>query len=283
MVDQGLIRSKAYSLWLNDLSASTGSILFGGVNTEKYRGQLATLPIQVRPGGIRPQEFFLTLTGVEYGDRALGGERAEAVLLDSGSSLIYLPDDLTLEIYNTVDAAIDQRRGVAVVPCSSANMRDALKFTFSGVTITVDMTELVLPGSSSRFESTGEAACTFAILPSGGATSVMGDPFLRSAYVVYDIDNNEISLAQTNFNATGDRILEIGTGPDAVPDADDVRNPKKADAGHFGGGRIRPTATRDLGASPTASKKGGAVSGRTVPTNAVAAVLLGALGMSLVL
>jgi hypothetical protein len=283
MVDQGLIRSKAYSLWLNDLSASTGSILFGGVNTEKYVGQLATLPIQVRPGQPEAEEFFLTLTGIEYGDRALGGDRADAVLLDSGSSLIYLPDDLTLEIYNTVDATIDPRRGVAVVPCSSANLKETLKFSFSGVTISVDMTELVLPGSSTRFASTGEAACTFGILPAGTSTPVMGDPFLRSAYIVYDIDNDEISLAQTNFNSTTDRILEIGTGPEAVPDARDVLSPKKADPGHFGGGRIRPTATTEAAPSPTASQKGGAVSGREVPMTALAAVVLGALGVSLAL
>jgi len=36
MVADGLIQSNAYSLWLNDLDASTGSILFGGVDTAQY-------------------------------------------------------------------------------------------------------------------------------------------------------------------------------------------------------------------------------------------------------
>ena len=37
LVDTGHIKSNAYSLWLNDLDASTGAILFGGVNTAKYQ------------------------------------------------------------------------------------------------------------------------------------------------------------------------------------------------------------------------------------------------------
>jgi hypothetical protein len=46
MVADGLINSNAYSLWLNDLDANTGSILFGGVDSDKYTGDLETLPIQ---------------------------------------------------------------------------------------------------------------------------------------------------------------------------------------------------------------------------------------------
>lgn len=46
-----------------------------------------------------------------------------------------------------------------------------------------------------------------------------GDTFLRSAYVVYDLDNQEISLGNTLFNVTDSTIREIGTGKSAVPDA----------------------------------------------------------------
>jgi hypothetical protein len=36
MVSQGLINTKAYSLYLDDLEEATGSILFGGVDTDKF-------------------------------------------------------------------------------------------------------------------------------------------------------------------------------------------------------------------------------------------------------
>jgi hypothetical protein len=63
MVNSGLITSNAYSLWLDDLEASTGSILFGGFNTAKYHGQLETVPI-LRENGIF-SEFIISLTGLE--------------------------------------------------------------------------------------------------------------------------------------------------------------------------------------------------------------------------
>lgn len=41
----------------------------------------------------------------------------------------------------------------------------------------------------------------------------IGNPVIRSAYVVYDVNNNEISFAQAAFNSTGkDNIQEIPVG-----------------------------------------------------------------------
>ena len=36
MVSEGLIATKAYSLYLDDLTAKTGNILFGGADTAKF-------------------------------------------------------------------------------------------------------------------------------------------------------------------------------------------------------------------------------------------------------
>lgn len=57
---------------------------------------------------------------------------------------------------------------------------------------------------------------------SQGSTSVLGDTFLRSSYVVYDLANNQISLANTNFNATKSNIMEIASGAGGVPSATGV-------------------------------------------------------------
>lgn len=52
-----------------------------------------------------------------------------------------------------------------------------------------------------------------------------GDTFLRSAYVVFDLDNEEISLGKTLYNVIGSDILEIGAGKNSVPDAIVAKNP----------------------------------------------------------
>jgi hypothetical protein len=56
----------------------------------------------------------------------------------------------------------------------------------------------------------GTLGCTFGIAPALDTPIQLGASFMRSAYVVFDIDNNEISLAQTNFDANGTNVLEIG-------------------------------------------------------------------------
>ena len=144
MVQQGLINSNAYSLWLNDLDANTGNILFGGVNTDHYHGSLQTVPIVQESGTFA--EFIIVLTAVGNGGTAatLASNQDIPVLLDSGSSLSYLPDDLTQTIYNHYKAQYDENQGAAFVNCDLANSDDSLVFTFSSPSISVGLSELVI-------------------------------------------------------------------------------------------------------------------------------------------
>lgn len=260
MVADNLIQSNAYSLWLNDLDANTGSILFGGVDTAKYIGSLETLPIQKEDGYFA--EFLITLTEVTLGNTIIASNQAQAVLLDTGSSLTYLPDAMTEAIYEQVAAQYDASQGAAYVPCSLADNTTSLNFTFTTPVISVPMNELVLPVTSSNGRpltfSDGTFACLFGIAPAGSSTSVLGDTFIRSAYLVYDLANNEISIAQTNFNATGTNIAEIGTGTTSVPDATLVANAATAKAGVSGGSAagtvaVGGTSTSKAGAQRTAA------------------------------
>lgn len=256
MVTAGQISRNAYSLWLNDLDANRGSILFGGVDKEQYLGDLQTLPIQDNKGVY--SEFLITLTSLGLGDRAIASNQALAVLLDSGSSLTYLPNNMVQEIYNQVGAQYEESQGGAYVPCALAEDKRTLDFTFSSPTIRVEMNELVLDlwtptGQRLRFTD-GSPACLFGVLPAGQGTNVLGDTFLRSAYVVYDMDNHEISLAPTNFNATGSDPVELPSGTEGPPGATVVANPVRATAGVIrGGGTVNMDEDVDGGAAGVAA------------------------------
>jgi hypothetical protein len=241
--DDGTISSNAYSLWLNDLDASTGNILFGGVDTDKFQGTLSTLPILQEQGVYA--EFIIALTDMGIGNNktSLFANSNIPVLLDSGSSLMYLPDNVATALYQRFNARYDSRQQAAFVDCDLANQEGTLDFGFSGVTISVPYNELVIVAAISR----GVPVCILGIGPAGNSVSVLGDTFLRSAYVVYDLANNEISLAQTNFNATSSSIQEIKAGADGVPGASIVQNAVSAAAVGTGGPRINgPTITGTL-------------------------------------
>ncbi|PHH55397.1 putative aspartic-type endopeptidase opsB [Ceratocystis fimbriata CBS 114723] len=250
MVDESLIPSRTYSLYLNDLDANTGTLLFGGVDSEKYEGTLYTVPIQSDNNVY--SEFLVTLTGITIGSTTLGENMAQAVLLDSGSSLTYLPNSVANAIYDKVGAYYVAAEQVAFVPCNTVDDSGFdLAFNFSGASITVKIDELVLSvqdvqGNDVTFTN-GEQACLFGIAPTNSSTVVMGDTFLRSAYVVYNLDRNEISMAQTKFNTTASNIQEIGADGASVPGATAVSNPVQATTGVVSGSQSSSSRTSSAG------------------------------------
>ncbi|KAM0236430.1 hypothetical protein ACHAPO_005062 [Fusarium lateritium] len=231
LASDGVIASNAYSLYLDDLESATGKILFGGVDSEHYTGELVTVPIMKINDEY--SEFYVKLNSISSGSETIRENLDLGVVLDSGSTLTYLPTSLTETIYELVGADYEEGQTTAYVPCDLANQGGNLTFKFTEpAEITVPLSELILDftditGRQMSFTN-GQAACSFGIAPSTSQVSILGDTFLRSAYVVFDLENNEISLAQSNFDATGSHILEIGTGKSAVPSATGSGRPQSS-------------------------------------------------------
>lgn len=230
LVKQGFINTRAYSLWLNDLDASTGELLFGAVDTAKYRGALHTVPLVHRSSlhsSSKPHSFYISLTNLTM-TNTLGEmytnllhHKSLPALLDSGTSYIYLPPTMARSIIAAAKASYyGEDAQQPVIPCAARNLNATINFSFSGVTIPVPLEELILDahdknGNPAQF-SNGTPLCYFTVLE-GDENPVLGDTFLRSAYVVYDLDNHRIALAPTRFNATASNIVEITAGPDGIP------------------------------------------------------------------
>jgi hypothetical protein len=160
------------------------------------------------------------------------------------------------------------------------------------------MSQLVLPlttetGAVPRFTN-GQAVCQLGIQPAGEDPTLFGDTFLRSAYAVYDLENNKIALAQTDFNSTGSNIVAFPSKGAAIPSATQASNdlavtqtatgnPKVGGATATGNGAAtyNPTATGLNAASGFASTKSAAGSGpqpfawSRVAVGAVSVALMG--------
>ncbi|KAK0609625.1 putative aspartic-type endopeptidase opsB [Lasiodiplodia hormozganensis] len=301
LLQQGFISSLAYSLWLNDLDSSTGNVLFGGVDSDKYTGDLIGLPIQPDSQSGQITSFTVALGGVNV--KSSGGNSVYSksdldvpAILDSGTTLTLLPDDVANDIINGVGARETRDYGY-VVNCNIGDTGASIEFSFGGSggpTISVGMDEMVLPltdteGNPARFRDSGEEACIFGIEPAGDAPILLGDTFMRSAYVVYDLHNRQIALANTHFNATSSNVQEItnttipgvksvvsgltvtqtATGPIRQSGAEQSRT--ASETGEPG------TGTFDLGASTgtSSSSKGAAPVGLPAPRIALETVMCG--------
>ncbi|RHZ61988.1 pepsin-like aspartic protease [Aspergillus thermomutatus] len=226
LVQAGHIKSAAYSLWMEDVTSHSGTILFGGVNKAKYLGQLQTIPLE--PAGGMYTSLRVILTGLALQQPASNRTKYPdtefplLVTIDSGASVTYLPKSLTTKIYPDLGVTHNAVYGVPVLPCSMKDKDITLTFEFSGIRIDVSIHELVLNG----IDMDGNTVlCVFGIYTSTSGNPVLGDTFLRSTYVVFDLANREISMTNTNFNPGADAILEIGAGKDAVPGATPVPSP----------------------------------------------------------
>jgi hypothetical protein len=226
LVSEGYINRAAFSLYLDDLDANTGSILFGAIDTTKFSGDLVSLPIQKIEGLYESLylRYTVTITSIsiqdDSGTHALTDPNFEVLaLLDSGTSNQQLPDNVMTELVQGLGAL--ENSGTALVPCGYQNANASLVYQFGGAKgpkISVPFSELVQSLQGAPTFLNGEPVCEFLVM--GGATLdgtteevILGDSFLRSAYVVYDVANNEIAIAQAALNATStSNILVIPSG-----------------------------------------------------------------------
>ncbi|TVY83083.1 putative aspartic-type endopeptidase [Lachnellula suecica] len=218
--DQGYIASRAFSLYTNDDRSAGGEVLFGGVDTEKYYGNLVTVDLVPNADTTPPRvtDFVIPLVTVSGTDgastTAFTGSLPAVVNLDSGTSLTQLDPTLVDMIWTYVGAtAYNNAPNLAYVPCNIAEPSKTIDFTFPGITIKVPLSQYaVFPDSNNEF-------CQFGIEKGNpGGVSILGDTTLSSIYVVYDLDNKQLHLAPADINATASNILQITPGPFGVPE-----------------------------------------------------------------
>ncbi|KAK5991102.1 putative aspartic-type endopeptidase opsB [Cladobotryum mycophilum] len=261
LVSQGIINAPVFSLYLNDLQSKEGTVLFGGVDTEKIIDDLAVLPMQSVPGSNTQEitSYAVKLTGLSV--TGVKTDSLSAVtILDSGSTLSLLPDAFTKKVWNQFGVKNVQGLPVAFVDCARANDKATFDFEFGSKSIKIPLEEFVIdsfadfqdelmsqPSLQSLFKG-WKGVCAFGISSTADFRiksdqfALLGDTFLRSAYVVYDLANKQIGMAQASLNSTSSKIVEFkkgdsisnikGTGADTSPK--DGKNSKDSAASAFG-------------------------------------------------
>ncbi len=218
LVDSGITKSGAYSLFLNSSDSSSGSLIFGGVDSNLYTGDLYTLPSQVCP------PLGTQLDSISFDGKTVPVK--SYVAFDSGASFSYLPAAVLTPLLESIET--QTYKGFTLLNCSWASDQRIIEFKLGCATIKTKLSDFVIPIPSiyvpSIYESLNNTICLFGIQSaesSSGNPAILGDTFLRSAYVVYDMDSQEISIAQSNTSAVAkdSNIQVIPSGRSVVPGA----------------------------------------------------------------
>lgn len=187
---QGFIATNAYSLYLNSPSATSGTIIFGGIDHAKYSGSLTTLPLT------STKEFRIQTDSVTVGASTITINAN--LLLDSGTTLTYLSQNVINGIVRAIGGDILYNRLIGAYTWS-CNRSGYITYNFpQGLTISVPYSDLSVP----LYYSDGSVAdiCALGII-NGGNINILGDNFLRHAYVVYNLDAHTIGLAPVVYTS----------------------------------------------------------------------------------
>jgi len=240
---QGKIATKAYSLYLNDRRTDTGSILFGGIDKGKFIGPLSVIPILKETSTAIPRSFEVEFNSMTL-DSSNGtvdvsvpkSNKPFPAVLDSGSTLSYIPDEMAKKIFAELGAFTDKvATQLTLVDCdylaSEPNLTLSFTFGDGAAKIAVPVWEMVLDllaGYEALIpkEVPFKRACVLGLQSTAGFEedrvanidfALLGETFLRSAYVVYDLTHHQIGMAQANLNSTDVDIVEFKVEDTSIP------------------------------------------------------------------
>ncbi|KAI5970215.1 hypothetical protein CANMA_000827 [Candida margitis] len=206
MKSDGAIKKALYSLYLNGADAKTGSILFGAIDHAKYEGTLETLPVLESEGDIegQPSYFIVALNSISFNHEGTVknlSDNSTGVLLDSGSTLSYVQPEAAKAFAEELDGEYSESAGAYVIDCKYKESNSTLDIKFVNKTIHIPLPELVLKS---------DGKCYLGILEDTNTGTLFGDNILRSAYIVYDVEDTEVHIGQAYY--TDDEDIEVVDG-----------------------------------------------------------------------
>lgn len=161
-----------------------GNYNFGYINESEYTGEIGYASV----GNSTPY-WEISLPGYQIGDEGEFVSRPWNGIVDTGTSLLLLPDRMVEDYYNQVNGSgFDQYVGMFVFPCD-AELPD---FNFR-----VGDYNGTIPGHYINYGRRSERPdCYGGIQPVDGIPfAVIGDVFLKSQFVVFDLGKRQVGFA----------------------------------------------------------------------------------------
>ena len=139
------------------------------------------------------------------GDKVSALTSKETAVLDSGSTLSYLRSSQIEEIAQALGAKYISGLGAYRIDCDYLKSDATLDISFGSKIIKVPVSELIMKTYSGKQCHLGifRVALDFPYI-------ILGDNVLRSAYVVYDVENYKVHIGQVYY--TNDENIEVVEG-----------------------------------------------------------------------
>ncbi|KAK1709493.1 aspartic peptidase domain-containing protein [Colletotrichum lupini] len=213
---QGLTKSLAYSVYLNDFRSPTGSVVFGGMDTAKFTGQMQMIPL-VGQKLFKSNDFIVPWTSFSFSadknakPTAIGGNNFPPVLVDTGNPSLSFPP----KILDLIGPAINIQTlqdGTKALKCSSGDSGAKFNFEFQTAKVEVPLSMIFIPlmkNGAPVTDKSGSSLCTLPLEPIDSNVASFGAPMLSAVYTVFDLENKQLGMAQAKLNESASNIEEF--------------------------------------------------------------------------
>jgi len=250
MFDQKLISNRVFSVALHTLPKGStedttgGEIIFGGINPNKFIGNLTYLPVvNLVKGnlGNMPLLWSATLSQMAVAGKVANITNAVAVF-DTGSSFFAIPQAYVTSIFGLLGAFVDPYAGLPWIDCNTINSGAANSIGSITFFLGPDNQPFTVPYNhwiemtTSSDPAVGQIIQNLAYVNPGQVPAylkqglpqycflkitgldldlwILGDPFLRTYYAVFDVDNLRVGLApQTGYSPNNVTLFASQTNP----------------------------------------------------------------------
>ncbi|KAF3921219.1 Barrierpepsin [Orbilia brochopaga] len=213
MASENDINLILYSVYVNDIRADGGDLYFGAVDDAKYNGTLKSWDefevSQIPVSGV----YWVSPNGTNSSLTSGLTQSRDVGEIQLGTPSLWLPNSVYSTLINSIpDLRYSASYEAYTLDCGSADPdMGTLQFDIDGIVISIAVRQILLeypPGSGT---------CVFTVYQNEdagltGPDYLLGTPFLRAAYSVFDFTNNQTSIAPSIANSTGSSLREVPAG-----------------------------------------------------------------------
>lgn len=187
------------------------------MDTAKFEGDLAILPMQnfwqtLGYNTTHPTDLRVMFSSVSADNCTLVDGFNIGVVLDSGTSYGVFPDPIIQAIGDAIGYTYDETSSFYQGSCNDVKL-DTITIELGGEKFDVPVSNLL------DFADNTKSTCQLAIQSGGNPqpgsedtySTIMGDVFLRSLYVVYDLSNYQIGLGKAISDASDSSIQALSS------------------------------------------------------------------------
>ncbi|KAK2599140.1 aspartic proteinase precursor [Conoideocrella luteorostrata] len=181
MINQKLLDKPIFSFYLT-MSNRGSEVIFGGTNKNHYTGKIQYLPIR------RKGFWEVEISSVTIHNDSMG--MVTGAVFDTGTSFIATPRAIADSLNQKIGAI--EYQGVYTVDCAKISTYPDVTFSLAGFNFSLSARDYIFETPT---PSGNASACVSSFIGLDSPLFILGSPFLRAYYSVYDLGENAVGLA----------------------------------------------------------------------------------------